>query len=317
MRIAAELHCHTYHSDGRFSPAELAQSALDAQIDIIALTDHNTMSGYGELEKTGIPFIRGIEWTTFFGHMLVLGQKRVVDWRDATVENIDDKIAEVHDAGGLVGIAHPFQIGHPFCTGCYWDFAVKKWDTVDYMEVWHLGGIPSLRPHNRRARKMWMGLLDAGYRITPVFGPDWHRPSAAPDPLAVTYLEADDLSGTSAVNAIKDGRTLLSLGPDLIWDLTREGNTYTAGDSIPAGACRFNAKPDFCRRREAWEEFGIRIDRILLYGAGEKILAELPGEGGSVDCTLTPADRYARVEALGTAEGKECTVCLSAPVYIE
>lgn len=91
MRIAAELHCHTYHSDAQFSPAELAESARNMGLDIIALTDHNTMSGYEELALTKIQFIHGIEWTTFFGHMVVLGQKTFVDWRDATIQNIDEK----------------------------------------------------------------------------------------------------------------------------------------------------------------------------------------------------------------------------------
>ena len=71
-RICAELHCHTLHSDALFTPEELAEAARDNQIDLIALTDHNTLSGYAQMEQTGLPFIHGIEWTTFYGHMLVL-----------------------------------------------------------------------------------------------------------------------------------------------------------------------------------------------------------------------------------------------------
>lgn len=184
------------------------------------------------------------------------------------------------------------------------------------MEVWHSNYIPSVSLHNRRARKLWLDLLDHGYRITPVFGRDWHRNPTNPEPTAVTYMEAEMADEDSALSAIRGGRTLLSLGPDLIWDLSDGDKSYTAGDIIPEGTYCFAANPDFERRKEAWQGFGIRIDRILLYGAGERILASLPGTGGAVNCVLKGEDRFAHVEAEGVVDGKECTVCLSAPVYL-
>ena len=90
--LPCELHCHTIHSDGDFTVSELQKAAVDDHLAIIALTDHNTFSGWDELDDNIIPAIRGIEWTTYFGHMLVLGANDFVDWRDAQHDNIDEKI---------------------------------------------------------------------------------------------------------------------------------------------------------------------------------------------------------------------------------
>ena len=69
--LPCELHCHTLHSDGDFSVKELQEAAKENHLSLIALTDHNTMSGWDELDDSVVPAIRGIEWTTYFGHMLV------------------------------------------------------------------------------------------------------------------------------------------------------------------------------------------------------------------------------------------------------
>ena len=62
--LPCELHCHTLHSDGDFSVKELQEAAKENHLSLIALTDHNTMSGWDELDDSVVPAIRGIEWTT-------------------------------------------------------------------------------------------------------------------------------------------------------------------------------------------------------------------------------------------------------------
>ena len=119
--LPVELHCHTIHSDGDFTPEALQKAAVSDGLSLIALTDHNTFTGTEELDEKIIPFIKGIEWTTYFGHMLVLGAKSFVDWRDAVPNNIDEKISAVKAAGGIVGVAHPYQCGSPICTGGRWN----------------------------------------------------------------------------------------------------------------------------------------------------------------------------------------------------
>ena len=64
-----DLHTHTVHSDGSFTPAELAAAAKEKNI-IIALTDHNTVSGLPEFMKEakrlGVTAVGGVELSTVY-----------------------------------------------------------------------------------------------------------------------------------------------------------------------------------------------------------------------------------------------------------
>ena len=156
--LPCELHCHSVHSDGDYTVCELQKKAIDDHLAIIALTDHNTFSGWDEIDDNIIPVIRGIEWTTYYGHLLVLGANDFVDWRDANADNIDEKIKQIKAVGGLVGVAHPFQLGSPLCTGGHWDFNVRNWQNVDYIEVWHKN-LYSNKKENEKALELWTSLL--------------------------------------------------------------------------------------------------------------------------------------------------------------
>ena len=66
-----ELHCHTIHSDGDFTVSELIETSKERGLKGICLTDHNTYSGREEAAKEKeLAILQGIEWTTYFGHML-------------------------------------------------------------------------------------------------------------------------------------------------------------------------------------------------------------------------------------------------------
>ncbi|RNI21053.1 PHP domain-containing protein [Flexivirga caeni] len=60
-----DLHTHSAQSDGTQSPAEVMRSAADAGLDVVALTDHDTMRGWGQAARavrdTGVTFVPGIE----------------------------------------------------------------------------------------------------------------------------------------------------------------------------------------------------------------------------------------------------------------
>ena len=62
-----DLHLHSSNSDGSYSVEELIQRIIEADIEIFALTDHDTVNGLFELEKIKIPqkfrFIKGVELT--------------------------------------------------------------------------------------------------------------------------------------------------------------------------------------------------------------------------------------------------------------
>lgn len=63
MRV--DLHVHSTASDGAYSPAEVVQIALTNQVDAIALTDHDNVSGVPAAQQaaasTGLEVLAGVE----------------------------------------------------------------------------------------------------------------------------------------------------------------------------------------------------------------------------------------------------------------
>ena len=60
-----DLHAHSTASDGTQPPADVVASARAAGLDVLALTDHDTTSGWDEAaaaaEREGVTLVRGIE----------------------------------------------------------------------------------------------------------------------------------------------------------------------------------------------------------------------------------------------------------------
>jgi len=62
MRI--DLHAHSTASDGTLRPAQVVEAAVEAGLDVVALTDHDTTSGWAEAQAAlpaGLTLIRGAE----------------------------------------------------------------------------------------------------------------------------------------------------------------------------------------------------------------------------------------------------------------
>ncbi len=61
----ADLHCHSTASDGYFKPAQLVAHAAAANIELLALTDHDTTAGLDEAaaaaQAHGLNFLSGVE----------------------------------------------------------------------------------------------------------------------------------------------------------------------------------------------------------------------------------------------------------------
>ncbi len=62
-----DLHTHTNHSDGSYTPAQLISAAREKNL-VIALTDHNTTTGLpafmAEAERQGVTAVAGVELST-------------------------------------------------------------------------------------------------------------------------------------------------------------------------------------------------------------------------------------------------------------
>ena len=69
MRFA-DLHTHTYHSDGTRSPREVIDVALAHGIDIVAISDHDNLAAYFEIktyaDTKGVTLIPAVELSCAF-----------------------------------------------------------------------------------------------------------------------------------------------------------------------------------------------------------------------------------------------------------
>ena len=68
--MKADLHNHSYFSDGFLSPREIVRLASDANCDLFSLTDHDTTDGIVEArleaDKVGLNLINGVEISSFW-----------------------------------------------------------------------------------------------------------------------------------------------------------------------------------------------------------------------------------------------------------
>ena len=69
-----DLHTHSYYSDGKLSPKQVVRDAKKAGVKILALTDHNSISGVKEAiaegKKLGVRVIPGAELRSKEGEIL-------------------------------------------------------------------------------------------------------------------------------------------------------------------------------------------------------------------------------------------------------
>ncbi len=106
--MKADPHCHTFASDGMVTATELLEAAVAAGLDLIAITDHDTMASVHEAEHPGLTVVSGEEITTAWP-----AQAHVLGWfLEKPVRpgmSVEDTVAAIHDQGGLAIVPHPFM----------------------------------------------------------------------------------------------------------------------------------------------------------------------------------------------------------------
>ena len=312
-----ELHTHTCHSDGDFNIKEIVHTAKRAGYQALAVTDHNTASGteefFHEAEKQGILPVYGLEWTTYYGHMVVLGEQGYTDWRGVKPEEIDDAIRSIHQNGGIVGIAHPFSLSDPINTGYLWEFHIHDWTLPDYIEVWSRNYAPR-RIQSERAFALWDELLGKGIHITAMTGRDWHRD----DQLPCCYTWAGisgELTAETLLEAVRSGRICLSAGPLLTLKAHQKENELFPGGTAEEGKIKLEIilKEDVFS--DSREKDQITAEEIRIFANGQETV-RIPVQEQTV-LELQAEKGWMRAELYGTYYGtKHCRIAVTNPIYI-
>ena len=224
-----ELHNHTVESDGSLTCQELTEYLAADHVDAFAITDHNTTSGQKKIEQLleekhyPISLIRGMEYTTYFGHILCLNLAKYVPWNSIDQHRPELLFEAAREKGALVGIAHPFSYGDPFARGCRFEMTVSDYSKVDFIEIFN--NPESLHEVNERGTNLWMSLIFSGYQITATSGMDLHNRAKLAGCYA-TYIEgkSGDNIASELDTAIHTHRTWVSKGALLLTEVLPETN---------------------------------------------------------------------------------------------
>ncbi|MFE7167091.1 CehA/McbA family metallohydrolase [Streptomyces sp. NPDC057616] len=234
-----DCHLHSWHSDGRRTPAEIAALARAAGLDFINSSDHNTATSHPHWATEAgddLLILLGEEITTRNGHVVALGTEpgTFVDWRYRARDNRFGKYArQIRRAGGLVVPAHP----HATCIGCGWKFGFGEADAI---EVWN----GPYTPDDEVALAEWDNLLVASVREGRGWLPAMGSSDAHRDPDAVglpqTVVLADDLTRTAIQHGIRAGRSYVAESQKVSLAFTASG-----GKGLHAGIGeRLEVDPD-------------------------------------------------------------------------
>lgn len=224
-----ELHNHTVESDGSLTCQELTEYLAADHVDAFAITDHNTTSGQKKIEQLleekhyPISLIRGMEYTTYFGHILCLNLAKYVPWNSIDQHRPELLFEAAREKGALVGIAHPFSYGDPFARGCRFEMTISDYSKVDFIEIFN--NPEPLHEVNERGTNLWISLIFSGYQITATSGMDLHNRAKLAGCYA-TYIEGKN-GGNIAFEldtAIHTHRTWVSKGALLLTEVLPETN---------------------------------------------------------------------------------------------
>lgn len=224
--IRCELHNQTIESDGQLTVANLADLAEEKNYEVLALTDHNTVSGHTKLENYlnsnnyQTQLIKGVEMTTNYGHVLGLGMETVSDFNEFNPYNPSLFFENMRQAGAqAIGLAHPYCPGRPLMTGCRFEMDIKDYNAIDYIEVFNTSAGASDQANryvgNYQALEWWEELVLAGNNLAATSGKDIHG-YPVDEQVFITYAytkESFTNKSQQVIEAILNQETFVTRGP--------------------------------------------------------------------------------------------------------
>lgn len=211
MRI--DLHSHSNASDGTEEPAQVVRNARAAGLDVLALTDHDTVAGIGAAAGSlpaGLTLVPGMELSCRRDGKSIHVLAYLFDPTDADLMGECERIRTAREQRARLMVARLIELGVPL-----------SWEDVAELAADGVVG----RPHIARA----MAAAGVIGRPEDAFTSGWIAPDGrahvtryAPDPRdAVRMVRA---AGGAAVLAHPKAETRGgALGDDLIAELARAG----------------------------------------------------------------------------------------------
>ncbi|HZD66857.1 MAG TPA: PHP domain-containing protein [Acidimicrobiales bacterium] len=197
-RIRVDCHVHTMWSgDATTTPDELARAVVETGIDVLAITDHQTVAGALALaERLPCRVVVGQECRTPVGEVIGLFlSERVTPGLSAT-----QVVQAIRDQGGLVYVPHPFdELRHRLRDDVLVGLAADG--GLDALEV--RNAKTSLEHPNHRAAE-----FAQAWNLAPGAGSDAHVPAA----LGSAWVEVEDFADATSFLAALHSPTARIVG---------------------------------------------------------------------------------------------------------
>lgn len=192
--LAADFHVHSFPGDGGLLPWDLVDEARRRSLDVIALTNHNSMWSWELAQRFGmtatdVMVLPGVEQTAAGYHMTAIGVHAPVPWRQSAAS----AASQIHEQGGVAIAAHPPG---------RWP---EKWDTAAILIIDGIEAASSKvtivdsAPFTRR-------VMVRRPAIAAIGASDFHY--FAPIGVSRTYLFVTERTRAGVLDAIRRGRTV-------------------------------------------------------------------------------------------------------------
>jgi hypothetical protein len=198
--LEGDFHVHSRFSDGFMSPVEIPFAARRAGLDVVAVTDHNTVFpswvARWTAERTGGPIvITAEEITTANHHVIALGIEETIP----ADQSLARTLIEVHRQRGVAIAAHPGPR--------YQKAFAPLLSMLDGAEVMH----PMTRRSPERGRdleRFFAQLTSERARPAAIGSSDSHAMNGLGGVRTAVFVR--DATARGVIDAIKAGRTVVT-----------------------------------------------------------------------------------------------------------
>lgn len=211
MRI--DLHTHSTCSDGTQTPADLMRAAAATELDVVALTDHDTVEGWSQavstVDEVGVSLVRGAEISCSVGGITVHLLAYLFDPDDRALTELFAATRRSRDSRARIMVERLSQ-----------DYDISWDDLVSEMEP----GATIGRPHIADALVTRGIVSNRSAAFTELLHPAnkyyVHNPSADPVDVVRMVKSAGGVAVFAHPGASKRGRVV---GPEVIEAMARAG----------------------------------------------------------------------------------------------
>jgi hypothetical protein len=288
--LRCALHAHTTDSDGELSPHHLARHYARADYDVLAITDHWTVTDAAAVDRLVV--IPSVELNCVLpgeldGHVLGFGVR--ADEED--LSTLRAAYADLERTAGWIaaheGVAY---LAHPYWSGVT-PGSVELPENVAGIEVFNAGC--ELEVGRGLSSVHWDELLETGRLCAGIATDDSHHPGFDSN-CAWTWVRAAERSADAVLAALATGSLYGSEGP-MLHDLRRNGDAVDVHCSPSRSVTLVSGK----RIGSA-----VHAGRLGYAHGGQIVERDERGLLVRAQLTVPPAARHARVEVADEAGRK-------------